>query len=132
VLSTRRRRRALLAQDSRAAWSWLEQALSASGVEIRAVATGEELQRLLEQEGPFDLVVTGANLPDRTGLGVLAHARALHIRTPFVVVVSARAPRLRIMVSDSTENVLSSRVVDPENLVSLATALMRREHSLPR
>jgi len=71
--------------------------------------------------------VSAAELPDKTGLCVIADARRMGITAPFVVVVAAYYPRLRVLVSQTGGNVLSSRMLDQNNLVALAGEMMRAE-----
>lgn len=87
--------------------------------------SGTRLDELLKS-GPFDLVVASAQLPMVTGLSVLARARSRGDKTPFIVVTSHHALVLRVMVSDDSGTVLSSRVVDGENLATLAKNLVER------
>ena len=120
-------RQVLLAGDVTGTVSSLGPALAAVGARVRQVRSGAELERVLGREGPFDLVVSAAQLPDKTGLCVLADARATGITAPFVVVVAAYYPRLRVLVSQTGGNVLSSRMLDQNNLVALAREMMRPE-----
>jgi CheY-like chemotaxis protein len=110
---------------------WLRQPLSRLTASINEATTGAELEALLEDERPFDLVITSAQLPGgRSGLQVLARLRSSGSTTPFIVVTSIHQESLRVFVSDAEGTVLSSRVVDPQNLVGLAASLMPRT-SLP-
>jgi DNA-binding response OmpR family regulator len=119
------RRRVLLGCDAAGTYEWLASELSRTGADVTIARSGLEVERALEQDGPYQLVITSAHLPDKTGLGVLAHARSLRIETPFLVVVSGQRPMVRIMVSNGTGDVLSSRVVNGANLVALSTQLMQ-------
>ncbi len=94
--------------------------------DIAEADTGDRLEHLLRHEGPFDLVVANAQLPSLSGLQVLARSRSDGIQTPFIVVTSVHGLLLRIFVSDTTGTVLSSRVVDPDNLAVLAENLMKQ------
>ena len=94
------------------------------GAAVTIARSGVELEEALGRDGPYQLVITSAHLPDKTGLGVLAHARSHQIQTPFLVLVSGQRPMVRIMVSDGSGDVLSSRVVNGANLVALSSQLM--------
>lgn len=86
--------------------------------------SGQHLEELLRGSGPFDLVITNAQLPVKSGLQVLARCRADGVRTPFIVIQSTHELLLRVFVSDAEGTVLSSRMVDSENLATLATSLI--------
>jgi CheY-like chemotaxis protein len=106
---------------------WLRIPLSRLTANISEAASGPELEGLLRDEGPFDLVITNAQLPGgRSGLQVLARLRSSGSPTPFIVLTSIHNESLRVFVSDAEGTVLSSRVVDPQNLVGLAASLMPR------
>jgi DNA-binding response OmpR family regulator len=124
-------RRALVAGNDRGVSGFLGPALAELGVEVRRVRTAAEVERALEHEGPFDLVVTSVSLPDKTGVGVLTHARSLRICTPFLLVVGVKKPHIRVLVSNDSGDVLSTRFVDERNLVALSTELMRGRAAQP-
>ncbi len=92
--------------------------------EVSETDNGEHLAELLRNDGPFDLVITNAQLPVQSGLQVLARCRAVGVRTPFIVVTSVHQPLLRVFVSDAEGTVLSSRMVDNDNLATLAESLI--------
>jgi PleD family two-component response regulator len=93
--------------------------------DIIEAESGEEIEQLLETQGPFDLVVTNAQLQQLSGLQVLARARIHGVRTPFIVITSVHGLLLRVFISDTSGTVLSSRVVDPDNLAVLAGNLIK-------
>jgi DNA-binding response OmpR family regulator len=119
------RKRVLLGCDRAGTYEWLASELVRRGAEVTIARSGIDVEKALENSGPYQLVITSAHLPDKTGLGVLAHARSLRIETPFLVIVSGQRPMVRIMVSDGTGDVLSSRVVNGANLVALSAQLMQ-------
>jgi CheY-like chemotaxis protein len=104
--------------------AWLGPVLEPLGARLHEAKDGSELESLLEREGPFDLVITSSQLPQQSGLQVLARARARGVVTPFVVVTSIHQFLLRVFVSDAEGTVLSSRVVDGDNLRTLASNLI--------
>lgn len=108
---------------------WLKPALRTLDAEFVEVETGDALEAALYRDGPFHLVVTSARLPGQSGLQVLAAARGRGDTTPFIVVTTFREALLRVMVSDAQGTVLSSRVVDGDNLAVLARGLIERHHS---
>jgi CheY-like chemotaxis protein len=121
-----RRVRILLAEADEKVRDWLRRPLSRLAGTVSEAGSGPELEALLLEEGPFDLVITNAQLPVQSGLQVLARLRARGETTPFIVVTSIHASLLRVFVSDAEGTVLSSRMVDPQNLVALASSLMPR------
>ena len=118
--------RIVLAEADEKVRDWLRRPLSRLTANVREAITGQELEALLREEGPFDLVITNAQLPGQSGLQVLARLRARGEATPFIVVTSIHESLLRVFVSDAEGTVLSSRMVDPQNLVAMATSLMPR------
>lgn len=119
-----RRPRVLIADADPVARGWLKPIVSHLDAEILEVGTGLELQLMLSRKGPFDLVITNARLPAPSGLQVLATVRAAGSSTPFIVVTSFQQNVLRVFVSDAEGTVLSSRVVDADNLAVLARNLI--------
>lgn len=119
-----RRPRVLIADADPVARGWLKPIVSHLDAEILEVGTGLELQLMLTRKGPFDLVITNARLPAPSGLQVLATVRAAGSSTPFIVVTSFQQNVLRVFVSDAEGTVLSSRVVDADNLGVLARNLI--------
>ena len=118
--------RILLADRDPAIRSQIKPILRGLRAEISETDSGEHLERLLKHDGPFDLVITNAQLPAQSGLQVLARCRADGVRTPFIVVTSVHRLLLRVFVSDAEGTVLSSRMVDGDNLATLAESLIER------
>ena len=84
------------------------------------------LQALLAR-GTFDAVLARIQLPQRSGLQVLAVARSHGIHVPFVLVQSIQQPMLRVFVSESTtKSMLATRSVNAENLCQLMIRLLAR------
>jgi DNA-binding response OmpR family regulator len=128
VPSTRRPRTeapsVAIADGDRATRAWLKPLLGLPGARIQEVEDGDALERLLQESGRFDLVITSSTLPVRSGLSVLARARCRGSTTPFIVVTSVHGNLLRVFVSDADGTVLSTRVVDGDNLRNLAQNLI--------
>jgi CheY-like chemotaxis protein len=118
--------RIVLAESDEKVRDWLRRPLARLTANVREAETGSELEAVLLEDGPFDLVITNAQLPGQSGLQVLARLRARGESTPFIVVTSIHESLLRVFVSDAEGTVLSSRMVDPQNLVALASSLMPR------
>lgn len=107
---------------------WLRGVLTPLGAEVVEVGSGTELELHLASN-PADLVITNSQLPSGTGLQALARARASGDTTPFIVYTSLQKELLRVFVSDASGTVLSSRVVDSENLVALAEGMLNQRRS---
>lgn len=115
----------LIGDTSHEARVSIEQALASLGAhEIAHAANGDDLERLFFSAGPFDLVVCRALLGARSGLQVLAKARAAGRRASFIVYSSLDSAWLRVFVSDAGSTVLSSRVVSLEGLSELALGML--------
>ena len=123
------RPRVLVAESDERVRKWLRRPLSKLTSDVSEATTGLELETQLRQNGPFDLVITNAQLSSPSGLQVLARARAQGSMTPFIVVTSINQALMRVFVSDAEGTVLSSRVVDSENLGVLVSMLISRQAS---
>lgn len=123
--SLRPRRKLLLADRAHGLREQLAPVLRRLGAEIVEATSGEQAETLARSQEPFDLVITNAQLPSLSGLQVLARARAHGVPSPFIVVASVHDTLVRVFVSEATGAVLSSRVVDLENLAELASGLMK-------
>ncbi len=71
-------------------------------------------------QGEFALVIASAQLGRDSSLQTLARVRQAGHSTPFFVLGAAHGASFRVFVSDGEGVVLSSRVVDSENLGRLA------------
>jgi CheY-like chemotaxis protein len=115
----------LVADTSSEARALLEQALAPIAPRVVVHASdGDELERVFFKEGPHDLVVCRAVLGARSGLQILAKARAAGRTASFIVYSSLDGPWLRVFVSDAQGTVLSSRVVSLEGLAHLAGGML--------
>ena len=120
------RARILIADPDPQIRAWLKPPLGNIASVVLEAATGPELESLLRAEGPFHLVITNAKLPSQSGVEILARARSSGNRTPFIVVTSIQERLLRVYVSDAEGTVLSSRVLDADNLGVLVATLLKR------
>ncbi len=116
--------RILIADADPSVRAWLRPVLSRVRSDILEVSSGTELELQLMSTAGAALVITNAQLPSGTGLQALARARATGNSTPFIVFTSLQKHLLRVFVSDAAGTVLSSRVVDADNLVALAEGLL--------
>jgi CheY-like chemotaxis protein len=115
----------LVADTSSEARALLEKILSPiKPKSVTHASDGDELERVFFQQGPHDLVVCRALLGARSGLQILAKARATGTPASFIVYSSLEGPWLRVFVSDAQGTVLSSRVVALEGLPHLALGML--------
>lgn len=115
--------RVLVAEPNVSAREWLAPLVREVGGHMIEVETGLELQLALARGG-YDLVVTHARLPTPSGLQVLASARAAGSTVPFIVITSFEQGSVRVFVSDQEGTVLSSRVLNAEQLTTLMAGLV--------
>lgn len=118
-------RRILVADPNAELVPWVSAVAQALAATATVVQTGDQLEAALFENGPFDLVLTHAQLGGRSGLQVLARVRSVKETVPFVVVMSVHGPLLRVMVSDASAQTLSSRMLDRNNLAALARVLVK-------
>lgn len=126
ALSMAPRTRVLLAETDPVVRGWLAPALErALGVAPDVVEHVQGLERgVLEDE--FHLVISNARLAEDSTLTSLARVRSAGSATPFIVYTSFNDSLMRVLISDSEGTVLSSRVIDLDNLVDLARSLSER------
>ncbi len=115
--------RVLVAEPNAGAREWLAPLIRELGARSVEVETGLELQLALARGG-YDLVLTHARLPAPSGLQVLATARAAGSTVPFIVITSFQQGSVRVFVSDQEGTVLSSRVLDADQLKALMAGLV--------
>ena len=68
-------RRILVAEDSVTSRTLLRNILESAGYSVTTAVNGREAASRLEQEPPFDLVVTDVEMPEMNGLELTAHIR---------------------------------------------------------
>jgi len=98
--------------------------LAALANEVYESSSGSALEAALLEGGPFNVVVASARLPEPSALQVLARVRRHGLRTPFIVVTSVHGGLMRCFVSDTEGTVLSSRMLDHDNLSTLISELL--------
>jgi DNA-binding NtrC family response regulator len=62
--------------------------LSRQGFEVKVSASGAEALASLAEDGGFDLVITGMNLPDAGGMEILRQVKQRSPQTPVVILTS--------------------------------------------
>ncbi len=98
----------------------VRKALANTDADQVALTPGVELVDALLNQGPFQLVLASAQLGRESSLQSLARVRQAGNDTPFLVLGQNQGETLRVFVSDGEGVVLSSRVLNAENLARLA------------
>ncbi len=114
------RARILLAISDAPLLERVREALADTDAEQVALTPGAELVDALLNRGPFQLVLASAQLGRESSLQSLARVRQAGNDTPFLVIGQNQGETLRVFVSDGEGVVLSSRVLNGENLARLA------------
>jgi putative two-component system response regulator len=78
----------LCADDDRLIRLFLRDALVAGGYDVVVVADGGAAIRRLDEDGPFDLLVTDFSMPRFTGIAVIEHAQRVDPTLPCVIVTA--------------------------------------------
>jgi DNA-binding response OmpR family regulator len=124
VSSFERPLRILVVDTDDSAYAWIAPSLHnhLSAVVEQLRSGGELYDKLMV--GGADLVITNAQLPEHSGLQVLARCRAHDSTVPFIVFTAFPDDCMRVFVSDADGTVLSSRVVDARAMTALAASLV--------
>jgi len=105
---------------------------SIATVELREVGDGTQLNTLLVDEGPFDLVISHAAFPGSRGLEVLTKARGRGDETPFILVQSLHQNFVRITIGGGQHSIVSTRLVNVVGLVDLVRQILFERPAKPR
>ena len=119
--SRRARARAIVANGDADVRLWLRKLLTPLNLEVWEAENGTELATANGE--PFAIIISSSKLPGPSGLQVLAAARSKGSSTPFIIITSHQRDLVRVFVSDAEGTVLSSRVLDGNNLAVLARNL---------
>jgi CheY-like chemotaxis protein len=91
---------------------------------IHEAADGHEMDRLLTNDGPFNLVISQASLSGSRGLEVLTKARERGDETPFILVQSVHQNFVRITIGGGQHSIVSTRLVNVVALLDLVRQLL--------
>ena len=80
--------RALCVDDDRIIRRFLEDAMTAGGYDVTLAVDGGDAIAKLDDDGPFDLVVTDQAMPVATGTEVVVHARRIDPLLPVIIVTA--------------------------------------------
>ncbi len=86
--------RILVAEDDMRIRMVLERLLAASGYDVVARVNGREALESLEQEGPFQVVITDINMPEMSGEELLREIKSRDARLPVIVLTARKDPGL--------------------------------------
>jgi CheY-like chemotaxis protein len=102
---------------------------SIGNLTVSEVVDGTQLDGLLTNEGPFDLIISHANLPGSRGLEVLTKARERGDATPFILVQSLHQNFVRITIGGGPHSIVSTRLVNVVALTDLVRQLLSKPSS---
>ena len=115
-----RRSKILIAISDAGLSDRIRSALEGTDADQIALQPGDQLEDALRLHGPFELVLASAQLGSESSLQSLARVRQTGDSTPFLVLGHSQGETLRVFVSDGEGVVLSSRMLNAENLARLA------------
>lgn len=115
--------RLLVADDDAEMRSWLRQVLEPRGASVAEADSGVDLLRVLNEEGPFDLVVSDVRMSWASGIQVLAMVRSAGYEIPFIVITAYADDRVRCAASQ-LRAVLLEKPFDIEQLVEAADRIL--------
>lgn len=119
----RRLRVAIAEDDDEQRWA-LEQALASEGFEVVSFEDGAELLDFFEMSDvrKADVIIADLNMPGRSGLEGLEHARARGLTAPIFVVTGESSLELRARVAHLGNSLFLQKPIDP---LRLAQAIYR-------
>ncbi len=113
----------LVADDDAEMRSWLRQVLEPRGASVAEADSGVDLLRLLNEDGPFDLVVSDVRMSWASGIQVLAMVRSAGYEIPFIVITAYADDRVRCAASQ-LRAVLIEKPFEIERLVEAADLIL--------
>jgi len=116
--------RVLIAEDDVDIRSALCELIKSLGVEVSEADSGGALIILLTDDKPVDLIITDVRMPWMSGLQVSLSARNAGLVMPIIVVTAFADDRLREQVEHLGSATLLSKPFNPEEILSLARALL--------
>lgn len=117
----------LVADDDSLVLETVADALTRKGASVTCAASGAELIEQLDNEGPFDLIVTDISMPWMNGLKAMQTLRTAGLGTPVIVMTARADERLPSQVHALGENALLLRKpFEVSQLVAAASKLLAR------
>ena len=80
--------RVLCADDDRPIRLFIREAMRLGGYDVVMAADGAEAIRRVDDDGPFDLVITDHAMPHATGIEVIEHAQRIDPTIPCIIVTA--------------------------------------------
>lgn len=119
--------RVLVVEDDPLLLETVADALTRKGATVTRAASGAELVEQLDNEGPFDLIVTDISMPWMNGLEAMQTLRTAGLGTPVIVMTALANERLPSQVHALGENALLLRKpFEVSQLVAAASKLLAR------
>lgn len=122
--------RILVVEDSSAMRAYVRAALEGSGDrEVVEAASGLEALRQLPR-GPYDLVITDINMPDLSGLELVAFIRrSQHKSTPIVIISTEGRDKDRERGLSLGANAYLTKPFQPEDLLRTIAPLLSSQQA---
>lgn len=122
----------LIVDDDREIRDLLTTYLVKNGLRVEAVPTGRHMRAMLEEKGPFDLIILDLMLPGEDGLTLCRDLRAgKHKATP-ILMLTARADEAdRILGLEMGADDYLPKPFAPRELLARLRAVLRRTRMLP-
>jgi hypothetical protein len=102
---------------------WLRSVLDGVGT-VRELFVGDELEAVLREQPPPDLVVASTGLSIPSAISVLVAARAAGVVVPFIIIAGFKDDRVRAFVSAAVPRGFEHRVLSRDDLLNVASVLM--------
>jgi two-component system OmpR family response regulator len=122
----------LIVDDDREIRDLLTTYLVKNGLRVEAVPTGRHMRAMLEEKGPFDLIILDLMLPGEDGLTLCRDLRAGKYKTTPILMLTARAEEAdRILGLEMGADDYLPKPFAPRELLARLRAVLRRTRMLP-
>ncbi len=122
--------RLLLVDDDAEMRALLRSMLRPLDVDIVEAASGPQFTAALDQQGPFDLIITDVRMPAPTGLQVVENARKAGLQTPVIIVTAFPDDVLVESIAALGGTITMAKPLDRKDLLAAVRLLIAldREH----
>jgi two-component system, OmpR family, response regulator len=122
----------LIVDDDREIRDLLTTYLVKNGLRVEAVPTGRHMRAILEEKGPFDLIILDLMLPGEDGLTLCRDLRAGKYKATPILMLTARAEEAdRILGLEMGADDYLPKPFAPRELLARLRAVLRRTRMLP-
>lgn len=122
----------LIVDDDREIRDLLTTYLVKNGLRVEAVPTGRHMRAMLEEKGPFDLIILDLMLPGEDGLTLCRDLRAgKHKATPILMLTARAEEADRILGLEMGADDYLPKPFAPRELLARLRAVLRRTRMLP-